>query len=936
LRHLYLYLHTHWDREWYSPYERFRADLILLVRQVLDQLESGELPNFYLDGQSILLEDVLEIAPELAPRLKAAITGGGLLAGPWYVLADQMLVSGESLLRNLQLGLESAKRLGAAALIGYCPDSFGHSQDLPRLLAGFGINWAVVWRGVPALAEGPVFSWASPDGSSVLTYHLSQGYFQTAFHVNGPAAQLAGALSRWLVQPAPGSADPCFKPLGASLYPVGGDHLGPPLQFQKQLELLRRHLNAGEQSPVGVEAVPLGEFLRLIEGGIESGAWQPPAFCGELRSNQAARAHANAYLLPGVLSARLYLKAENRLSEHRLSAIIEPVCALIKMQGRAGYPGQELEHAWKLLLQNQPHDSICGCSVDQVHDEMQTRTRRLHNLLDALERRAREQMAPEQAATTSAAESGEQLSTRDPEFEDNRLVIFNLSGHPLSGPVRLDFVSAADRKWRSGQAGSLRAGDFQVLGAVEREELFAGLNLIPYYKRVKLVDSWAFAESVPGLGMVELNWQAEPGQSSRFEPVRVSERTVSNGLLGLEIEGDGTLAVVLGAAGGAAQRFVLGHRFRDVGDAGDSYNFDPLPSDPPLVASWSSLRQGQGGPLVGSLILDYELDIPEKVMERGQRSSGQLSERSQRRRRHRLKTEISLRRGVPIVFFETSWQNRASGHRLEVLLETGAPVLSTFSENHFSLVCRQHPGDQSALPVQNGCEQLPDRFPCQRFFLANGQLFLNCGLPEYGVEGSAVTLTILRAVPYLSRGRLRSRGGGAGPHLPTPGADCPGVNRASYGWAPLTAEPGDALLLSGQGKSPREPALTAQQLIESYQLAEQFEGRLWACLARRSRAPLSQSLIALDNPAVRVTAFCAGNGPDQLFLRLLNVTMDDQDLALSFEADLAGVERCSLAGATFCELTMEPSTSRPAAVKSRVSIRFGPNELITLRLLLKG
>ena len=178
---LYLYLHTHWDREWYWSFGAYRTQLVTVVKNILQLLESGALEKFMLDGQTALIEDALEISPGLGPRIKTMVEAGKLSIGPWYVLADQMLVGGESLIRNLHYGLKLSEVYGGATRVGYCPDTFGHSADLPRILRGFNIDNAVVWRGVPPLALSPLFDWRSPDGSEVLTLDLTQGYYQSAF-----------------------------------------------------------------------------------------------------------------------------------------------------------------------------------------------------------------------------------------------------------------------------------------------------------------------------------------------------------------------------------------------------------------------------------------------------------------------------------------------------------------------------------------------------------------------------------------------------------------------------------------------------------------------------------------------------------------------------------------------------------------------------------
>ncbi|MEU1844827.1 hypothetical protein [Micromonospora sediminicola] len=167
--------HTHWDREWYRPMESFRARLAELVARVCDQLDAGELRRFHLDGQTVTALDALAVRPDLADWIRAHAAAGRLHVGPWHVLADNQLVSGENLVRNLLAARRVAADLGLTlADVGYCPDAFGHPADLPRVLRGFGLDTALVWRGAPPhLAR---FRWRAPDGSEVLA--VNQGYYE--------------------------------------------------------------------------------------------------------------------------------------------------------------------------------------------------------------------------------------------------------------------------------------------------------------------------------------------------------------------------------------------------------------------------------------------------------------------------------------------------------------------------------------------------------------------------------------------------------------------------------------------------------------------------------------------------------------------------------------------------------------------------------------
>ena len=296
----YLYLHTHWDREWYLPFEAYRLRLVDVVKTVIARLESGALPNFLLDGQASVLEDVLEIDPSLAEPLKRLMKKGTLSAGPWYVLADQLLVSGESLVRNLRLGLEVTSRYGPPAMIGYCPDTFGHTQDLPRILQGFAIDSAFVWRGTPKLDSGPAFLWQSADGSTVLAYQLSRGYYQTEPIVNANI-DLNKFVAKWL---PPNDIHFC-RQLNGALIPVGGDHLSPPENIAKQLANLsngsarKKSTTAAKvvsgktatelvqaQAPCLV-ATPLPAFAKLINENIDRA--KLPYLQSELRDNSSAQ-----------------------------------------------------------------------------------------------------------------------------------------------------------------------------------------------------------------------------------------------------------------------------------------------------------------------------------------------------------------------------------------------------------------------------------------------------------------------------------------------------------------------------------------------------------------------------------------------------------------------------------------------------------------------
>jgi hypothetical protein len=914
MRTIYAYAHVHWDREWYRTFESYRLQLLSVVNSILNELESGSLTKFYLDGQSILLDDMLHLQPGLAPRLESLMRAGKLYAGPWYVLADQMLVGGESLIRNLSFGIASVTRFGAPAMIGYCPDTFGHTHDLPRILNGFGIKTAVVWRGVPLLELGPTFWWRSPDGSSVLAYHLTRGYYHTPFHELPSAVSGMEKLEKFLEDFVDGDPQGSRSALGSesngALLPVGGDHTEPPMNFAKTIKDLNKRFQKASK-PLQVVPASLTEFLANVLQSSTKADAVAQTVDSELRSNRCAPVYERAYLLYGVLSSRLYLKRANRLAEHALVRMCEPISALAAAYGYMDYPTAELNHCWQSVMRNHPHDSICGCSVDEVHRQNVNRFEEVQEFMQNLLRRA--------AIAIAGQPQGHALSALDPAFGSDKLAVLNTAGSAVQAPVPFKWRRELDDK-------TPLPAWVQVDKRTKIDDLFSFFVGVPYYKQVEELEGWVWPGAVPGLGIKVLDHPnnlpapvatTAAADENEAPAVTVRSRKLSNGLLEMSVGGDGKLVVSQTVPGEAARVYRIHHALRDVGDCGDSYNFDPVPHDKPVQAKVVDVAAGRTGPIVGSLVMTYELDLPINAVEDHSvvkllgTNPGkiQLLKRSPKRVKQKVKVEISLRKGVPILFFDASFDNLASDHRLELVFETESEVKTSYSENHFSLIQRHHGGRPDKLPVPLRYEATPDRFPCQRFFIANGQVFFNTGMPEYGVDGSAVTMTLLRAFSWLSKPQLWTRGGGAGPNLPVPEGNCLGPNACSYGWAPL-----------GAGKHTYS-MIDSQNVARAYHLAEIYEGSLWASGSKRDDLP-EGSMIALDNELVRVMSMHMDDGG--VVVRFLNVTGETQRLSLT-------LRRNKFASAS--EITLSGATVREIPIKSSgCSLELERHQLVTLRL----
>jgi alpha-mannosidase len=264
--------HTHWDREWYSPFQTFRLRLVDLLDDLLPRLEADPAyAHFLLDGQMAVVDDYLAVRPEAEEGLRRLATSGRVAMGPWYILMDEFLVSGETIIRDLQLGLERAARFGGAMRVGYLPDMFGHIAQMPQILRQFGFDHAVVWRGVPSSVDRTAFWWSSPDGSTVRAEYLPTGYGNGAT-LPDDAKGLLERLRGWI--DAQGSLIDADTPV---LIMNGSDHLAP----QGFLGQVVAEANA-LQDELDVEVTSLTTYL---ENAPRDGL---PTWQGELRSGARA------------------------------------------------------------------------------------------------------------------------------------------------------------------------------------------------------------------------------------------------------------------------------------------------------------------------------------------------------------------------------------------------------------------------------------------------------------------------------------------------------------------------------------------------------------------------------------------------------------------------------------------------------------------------
>ncbi|MGZ8481225.1 MAG: glycoside hydrolase family 38 N-terminal domain-containing protein, partial [Candidatus Limnocylindria bacterium] len=589
---VHLVPHTHWDREWYRPFQSFRMQLVDLVDRVLEMLEAEPGFAFTLDGQLATIDDYLEIRPEQADRIRGHVQSGRLAIGPWQILMDEFLVSGETLVRNLERGWARAEDFGGPMRVGYLPDMFGHIAQMPQILRRAGLADAVVWRGVPAAVDRHRFRWESPDGSWVRAEYLPSGYGNAAYLFAVPD-RLDAAADRFVEWARPWFGD---DPVLAM---YGTDHTAPVPELAGLVSRLNEVQDASD-----MRISTLAQYLDSAPALTSD----DPCWRGEMRSG------ARANVLMGVASARIDIKQAAGRAETLLERYAEPLTALHTAPG--AWPAEFLRVAWGKVIENSAHDSICGCSIDPVVDQVLVRFAEAEQIAGTLARRAavavggaaprgavvvlnptpapREGLVETELLVPEAwrevafeLQDGSRVATQELSRKEPILFDVELRGDQVDELFRrFHGREVFDHAW-NGYATDGREITFLVDSDPDpawldvdglRAEVIAAMRSAPDATwRARIVASarrtLAASVPVPALGWSAV--RAVEGSGELANPVRVDGRSLANGLLTVEVAQDGTLRLT--AADGTRTEGV--GRIEEGGDVGDSYNYGPPQGD---------------------------------------------------------------------------------------------------------------------------------------------------------------------------------------------------------------------------------------------------------------------------------------------------------------------------------------------------------------------
>lgn len=701
---VYAYIHTHWDREWYREFEEFRIRLVEVFDDVLKKLEKNELDTFYFDGQTGALEDYLEIKAEKKDKIKKLIKDKRLFIGPYYCSTDSFLVDSESLIKNLQMGIKYAKEFGCEDFIAYHADTFGHSAHIPQIIKYFNIPNAIFWRGLGELESEFKFN-------DLKSTYLIEGYFHDYFSAPVSYEKKAEFLKRTLDRIAKYSSENL-------LLPIGADHLAAADKIKEQIREVNKLLDDYEI----VLSTPF-EYLQKVDNNYKKNIKH------ELRDTK------RNFILPGVLSSRLDLKQSNARLQWELSRKTQPLQAIMSFLNKTKSFQKELDYTYKMLISNHPHDSIYGCSIDNVHKENKMRFEKVsqasHSIFNCVKRDL---------------------------FKQDTISVVNLSNFEFNGALKIKTDKKLEKKYNAQLIGKTKGFPFTKIYRINEIPITEDYTEIYEYlidlKAIKALSSQKISEEL-------INKKSE---------LKISDTCLQNDKIKLCVT-DNKIEITDKKTNKKYSDFI---KIIDRADVGDSYNFGALKDDKPIEAKIIKTKIKQQGHIRSVLEIDFEISIPTRST---------MKARSKSLKKHIIKLFASLENQNDFIEFNAVWENKSKDHILQIKFNMEEKIATTYSDDLAGYVKRSFDTDYDIyklLPAPRGIELKHNTAPMQKCLHTQGFGIITEGLTEYEIFKKELRLTILRATGTVSNPKNPTRGTPAGPPLPTPDLQMTGQNQARF------------------------------------------------------------------------------------------------------------------------------------------------------------
>ena len=725
MKKVHIVPHMHWDREWYFSTEESRILLVNNMKEIMDMLENNpDYPYFVMDGQTAILEDYLAVKPQDKERIKKLVEEGKLIIGPWYTQTDEMVVGGESIVRNLLYGIKDCGEFGDYMKIGYLPDSFGQSAQMPQILNGFDIKHSMFWRGCSERkGTGKTeFNWTSDDGSEVVVQMLPLGY----------------AIGKYLptdIDALKNRMEKYFPVLdrGATteheILPNGHDQMPVQKNIFDVIEKLK-------------ELYPDREFfLSRYENIFEQLEKESnrDTISGEFLDGKYMRVHRS------IFSTRMDIKAANARIESKITNILEPLASIAYSLGFEYHHGL-IELIWKEIMKNHAHDSIGCCCSDKVHKEIMNRfllaEEKVDRLIEFYKRKITDAISCEKAL--------------------DKLTIFNLMPYEREEIIRAQIITKM-KSFEMVNDEDIKL-DFQV---IHKEEIDAGLidRQIVHYGNYDpfMIYTIEFKDIVPAMGYkTYLIKESEFMIEKEYEAIN----KIDNDFYEIEVNENGTLKILDKKMNKTFDNVLL---MENGGDEGDEYDFSPLVDEKLIfnthVKAEYSIKKNKFN---NEIKISYRLDVPKNIESRKNNNIDGYVD---------FNISINVpndKARIDIVF---DIDNQACDHRIRTYIPTNIASKFSVSDNQFGYIKRDVYDEAMDVWEKEGWDERPDSIYPMLTFVGlsdeeHGVAVLTNSTREFEIVGEkfdTIAITLFRSVGFLGKEEMvRRPGRPSGIKLPTP------------------------------------------------------------------------------------------------------------------------------------------------------------------------
>ncbi|KYG28238.1 mannosylglycerate hydrolase [Alkalihalobacillus trypoxylicola] len=826
--------HTHWDREWYFTSSRSTVYLVKHLSEVLDKLEKDEEFKYYLmDAQTSLIEDYLKYRPEDKERIEKLVSAKRLLTGPWFTQTDQLVISQESVTRNLLYGTKYAKQLGHSMEIGYVPDAFGQGGNMPQIYKNFGIDRFLFWRGVADnRLKQTEFIWEGDDGTQMLAEQIPFGYYhggnipEDDKDVLPYVEEFIGKLE------AKASTKNVYFPNGLDQAPMRVN-LPEIIKRFNQLDSNREYVL---QSPE--------KFFDELEKDVDN----LPVIKGELTEGKHSRLHKS------IFSTRADLKQSNNEIENFLANVLEPILSISYSLGNP-YPHKELEEIWKLMFENAAHDSIGGCNSDTTNLDVKFRYKladeKAKNLLDIHMRL---------------------VSERIPYQHDLNFTLFNPIAYRRSGVVKIALYIPEENFTIKDYDGNTIP--HAILNKVELTDyvLKQTIQLNPSKniympKKVYLAEILLYTTNLNGLGYssyyLDLN---DEGASKTIE--QSNKQHIENDYFDIKLADNNTLTIV---DKNSSKEYTNQMIFVENGDDGDSYNYSPPRQD---LVSYSTESEIINVNYFASEVEEHlEFTLKMKVPYNLEERANQVADRD-----FVLKTTVSLRKNEELIRFEVEADNQVLSHRLCVQFNTEIASKFSTADQLFGTVTRPVYLPEMEVWEEEKWEEAPISIePMQSFVsLHDAQSVATVfteGVREYEIVGNdydTIQLTLFRTFSHMGKTDLLYRPGRASGEtiVETPDAQLLGKVKSTFAYRIQNNTTFDEADIAKTAKEYLSP-------VAYYQFSDFLNGRMiYVYRDEEKTNDLSYNLFNYESMDSIISTIKKAEESNELIVRVFNPYVD--------------------------------------------------------------